>query len=80
MGENHFAPLPTAVYGVVLLLAAIAYTILQPLIVARGRSRRWRRAVGSDLKGKLSLLLYLAAIPLAFVDRGSRSRSTRWSR
>ena len=68
MGENHFAPLPTAIYGVVLLCAAISYTILQSLIVARqGPDSRLGAAVGKDVKGKLSMLLYAAAIPLAFV-------------
>lgn len=70
MGENHFAPLPTAVYGVVLLLAAVAYTILQTLIVAQqGLESRLAAAVGSDLKAKLSLLLYAIAIPSAFVHQ-----------
>ncbi len=70
MGENHFAPLPTAVYGVVLLLSALAYTILQNMILAlHGTNDRLQAAVGNDLKGKLSLLLYVAAIPLAFVHQ-----------
>jgi uncharacterized membrane protein len=70
MGENHFAPLPTAVYGVVLLLAAISYTILQNMIVAQqGPNSRLGAAVGQDMKGKLSMMLYLAAIPLAFVNQ-----------
>jgi uncharacterized membrane protein len=70
MGENHFAPLPTAVYGAVLLLAAIAYTILQSMIVAhQGPASRLGAAVGKDKKGKLSMLLYAAAIPLAFVNQ-----------
>ena len=69
MGENHFAPLPTAVYGVVLLLAAVAYTILQSAIIAHhGPSSKLAAAVGSDTKGRLSLALYAAAIPLAFVQ------------
>jgi uncharacterized membrane protein len=69
MGENHFAPLPTAIYGVVLLLAAIAYTILQTMIVAQqGPNSKLRMAVGKDKKGKLSMLLYLTAIPLAFLN------------
>ncbi|MGH9465686.1 MAG: TMEM175 family protein [Thermoanaerobaculia bacterium] len=69
MGENHAAPLPTAVYGVVLLLAAVAYTILQKTIVRHhGPDSRLAEAVGGDLKGKLSLASYAAAIPLAFVD------------
>ncbi len=70
MGENHFAPLPTAVYGVVMLLAAIAYYILQSLIVAQhGANSKLRAAIGKDIKGKISPLLYLAAIPLAFVNQ-----------
>jgi uncharacterized membrane protein len=69
MGENHFAPLPTAVYGVVLLLAAIAYWILQTAIIAhQGPNSALRAAVGRDLKGKISPVLYLAAILLAFVN------------
>ncbi len=68
MGENHFAPLPTAVYGGVLLLAAIAYTILQTTIIAsEGRDSKLARAVKHDVKGKISLAMYAAAIPLAFV-------------
>jgi TMEM175 potassium channel family protein len=70
MGTNHFAPLPTAVYGAVLLLAAIAYTILQRAIVAeQGPESRLAAAVGSDVKGKLSAGLYAAAIPLAFLNQ-----------
>jgi len=69
MGENHFAALPTAVYGFVLLMAAIAYTILQNLLVAHhGPGSRLAQALGSDTKGKVSLALYLCAIPLAFVN------------
>ncbi len=68
MGENHFAPLPTAAYGGVLLLAAIAYWILKSAIIAaEGEGSRLAAAVGSDLKGKVSPALYAAAIPLAFV-------------
>jgi TMEM175 potassium channel family protein len=67
MGENHFAALPTAVYGVVLLLAAVAYTILQNAIIAHhGPRSRLAEAVADDTKGKLSVALYAAAIPLAF--------------
>jgi uncharacterized membrane protein len=70
MGENHFAPLPTAVYGAVLLLAAIAYYILQQLIIAQqGPTSKIKTAVGKDIKGKISPLVYLAAIPLAFVHQ-----------
>jgi uncharacterized membrane protein len=68
MGENHFAALPTAIYGAVLLAAAIAYTILQASIIKQEGSRsKLARAVGSDVKGKISAGLYAAAIPLAFV-------------
>jgi len=68
MGENHFAPVPTAVYGVVLLAAAIAYYVLQTAIIAdQGPGSKLAAAVGRDVKGKLSPLCYLAAIPLAFV-------------
>jgi uncharacterized membrane protein len=70
MGENHFAPLPTALYGVVLLLAAISYTILQTTIIrAQGPHGKLKMAVGTDRKGKISMLLYAAAIPLAFYNQ-----------
>jgi len=69
MGENHLAPVPTAVYGFVLLMAAIAYYILQRAIIAQqGRDSLLATAIGKDWKGKLSPVLYLAAIPLAFVS------------
>jgi uncharacterized membrane protein len=69
MGENHFASEPTALYGVVLLMAAIAYTILQrEIVVHHGPDSVLARAVGSDWKAKISLLSYVAAIPLAFVE------------
>ncbi|HOB60819.1 MAG TPA: TMEM175 family protein [Candidatus Competibacteraceae bacterium] len=67
MGENHFAPLPSAVYGFVLLMAAIAYYILErAIIVVDGSDSLLKRAVGSDWKGKLSPVLYLSAIVVAF--------------
>ena len=70
MGENRFATLPTAAYGVVLLLAAIAYFVLQSAIVAEhGPDSTLASALGRDLKGKISPVIYSAAIPLAFVDR-----------
>ena len=70
MGENHFAPAPTALYGVVLLMAAIAYLILQRSIMAEhGHDSVLAVAIGSDLKGKLSPLLYLIAIPAAFLQQ-----------
>ena len=68
MGENHFEALPTAVYGVVLLASAIAYYVLQTVIIAeQGPGSRLAEAIGPDLKGKLSPFLYAAAIGLAFV-------------
>jgi uncharacterized membrane protein len=70
MGENHFAPLPTAVYGLVLLCAAIAYTILQTIIVRHpSAGSKLAAAVGADLKGKLSIVFYALAIPSAFVNQ-----------
>jgi uncharacterized membrane protein len=70
MGENHFAALPTAIYGAVLLLAGVAYLILQNIIVAQqGANSRLAEAVGKDVKGKLSMLLYAVSIPLAFVNQ-----------
>jgi uncharacterized membrane protein len=69
MGENHLASTPTAVYGFVLLMAAIAYQILEHAIIAKeGRGSLLARAIGKDWKGKLSSVFYLAAIPLAFVS------------
>jgi uncharacterized membrane protein len=70
MGRNNFAPLPTAVYGGVLLSSALAYTILVRMIIAaQGPHSRLKEALGSDAKGYASLVMYAAAIPLAFVDR-----------
>jgi uncharacterized membrane protein len=70
MGENHFAEAPVALYGLVLLLAAIAYRMLQQLIItSQGRDSILKRAIGSDWKGKLSLIVYVIAIPMAFVSR-----------
>jgi len=69
MGHNHFAAVPTAAYGVVMLLAAIAYWILQTAIVAhQGPHSRLAAAIGRDVKGKISPLLYATAILLAFVN------------
>ena len=69
MGENHLASTPTAVYGFVLLMAAIAYYILQRTIInQQGRNSLLAAAIGKDWKGKISPLGYLAAIPLAFVN------------
>ena len=70
MGENHFAALPTAAYGGVLFLAAIAYYILKTVIIAaQGADSTLAAALGSDTKGKISPAIYAAAIPLAFVNR-----------
>ena len=67
MGENHFASAPAALYGAVLLMAAIAYVILQQLIIAsQGADSILKKAVSRDWKGKVSPVLYLAAILLAF--------------
>ena len=66
MGENHFAPVPTAAYGVVLLMAGVSYWILQHTIVAReGQQSLLRQAVGRDWKGNASPVLYAIAIPSA---------------
>jgi uncharacterized membrane protein len=70
MGRNNFASLPTAIYGAVLLLCAIAYTVLQHMIItAQGEHSRLKEAIGNDVKGYASLAMYTAAIPLAFADR-----------
>lgn len=69
MGENHFASTPAAAYGVTLLMASIAYAILQArIIAAQGQDSVLRRAVGKDRKGLASRLLYAAGIGLAFVS------------
>ena len=70
MGENRFAAVPTALYGVVLLMAAVAWWLLQQrIIAAQGEDSLLRQAIGTDWKGKLSPLLYLAAIVLAAYAR-----------
>ena len=70
MGENHFAPMPTALYGFVLLMCAIAYTILQNLIMTcQGPDSVLRRAIGKAWKEKLSLALYILALPAAFLSQ-----------
>ena len=68
MGENHFAPLPSALYAGVLLMAAIAYWLLAHCIIAReGRDSLLAKALGRDVKGMVSIVFYAAAVPLAFV-------------
>lgn len=71
MGQNHFAPLPTAVYGIDLLCAAIAYTILQSTILSghKHEDAVLAAAVGRDFKGKVSMLMYATAIPVAFLNQ-----------
>ena len=70
MGENHFAPVPVAVYGVDLALCAIAFEILViALHRLHGDESAFARAVGRDRKGKISLAIYLTAIPLTFVSQ-----------
>ena len=67
MGENHFTSLPTALYGLVLLMAAISYYVLQQTIIrAQGSDSILKKAVGRDWKGKLSLVLYVVAIVATF--------------
>ena len=68
MDDTHFAPSPTAAYGVVLVLCSVSYILLERAIIkCNGPNSKLARAVGSDLKSKVSLLVYLLAIPLAFV-------------
>ena len=70
MGENHFAPWPVALYGFVLLMSGLAYLILARVLVHRhGRDSALGTALGEDVKGRMSLLLYASAIPIAFVNR-----------
>jgi len=70
MGENHFAPTPVALYGAVLLMSAIAYYLLsRALIRHEGANSTIARALGDDFKGKISVVIYLAAIALAFANR-----------
>jgi uncharacterized membrane protein len=69
MGENHFARLPVALYGAVLLMSGVAYYILAHALIAQhGNDSELAAALGSDFKGKVSVVLYASAIPLAFVS------------
>ena len=71
MGENHFAPTPVAVYGFILLMAGVAYYILcRTLVQHHGKDSAIAIAVGNDIKGKISLVIYAIAAPLAFVHVG----------
>jgi uncharacterized membrane protein len=70
MGENHWEPLPTAVYGAVLLMSGLAFLILERAIIRhQGAHSKLKAALGKDIKGKLSAALYVVAIPLAFVHQ-----------
>jgi uncharacterized membrane protein len=69
MGENHFAPIPVALYGFDLFMAAISYTILVRFLLAlHGRDSTLAKAIGSDIKGNISLVIYVSAIALTFVN------------
>jgi uncharacterized membrane protein len=78
MGENNFAQWPVALYGCVLLLSAIAYTILVRILLAAPGNELLASALGSDFKGKISMAIYALAIPSPLCDRGSPGRSTFW--
>ena len=68
MGENHFAPWPVALYGVVLLFSAIAYFLLTKILIAHhGKDSTLAASIGNDRKGRLSLVIYAAAVALSFV-------------
>jgi len=69
MGENHFAALPVALYGVVLLMAGVAYFVLARALAAHhGKDSKLAVALGKDTKGKVSVAIYAAAVPLSFVN------------
>jgi uncharacterized membrane protein len=69
MGENHFAPVPVAVYGVGLMMNAIAYTLLvRALIRSHGHDSEFAQRIGSDLKGWISLVIYITAVALSVVN------------
>ncbi len=69
MGENHFANFPSALFGVVALMSAVAYTILvRTLIALHGKESPLAKAIGEDSKGRISLAIYAAAVPIALYD------------
>ena len=69
MGENHFHRVPVALYGVVLLMAGVAYyNLVRVLVKHQGKNSTLAKAIGKDIKGKISVIAYAAAIPLAFVN------------
>ncbi len=70
MGENHFSTLPVAVFGTVLLMCGASYSLLvKTLLSKHGENSMLAKALGKDLKGKVSLVIYLIAVPLAFVNQ-----------
>lgn len=70
LGENHFAAMPSALYGFVMLMAAFSYWIMTNAIIAsQGKNSLLKLAVGKDAKGKISLVLYLISIPMAFLSQ-----------
>ncbi len=70
IGENHIAPLPVAVYGFILLMAGVAYGILTKIVLnVKDQNPQLAQAVGSGIKEKLSVLIYLIAIPIAFINQ-----------
>jgi len=69
MGENHFAPVPVAIYGVGLLMNAVAYSLLvRALITSHGHDSEFARRIGGDSKGWISLVLYIVAVAVASVN------------
>ena len=78
MGESGFAPVPTAAYGAVLLLAALAfYLLVRALIACRGQDQTLRTAVGNDRKGRISPVVFAVGIPVALVAPAGRVRALR---
>ena len=70
MGENHFAPTPVALYGAVLLLCALSYYVLSRMLIRHdGGKSTIARALRGDFKGRISVVMYVVAIPLSFVNR-----------
>ncbi len=70
MGENHYTAVPTAIYGLILLMASIGYWVLvQVLLKNEGKNSMISNAIGNDIKGKISILLYVVALPLSFITQ-----------
>jgi uncharacterized membrane protein len=69
MGENHFAPSPVALYGIVLLMSAVAYFVLQySILQTQGSNSMLAKALGNDFKGKISPIIYMVAIPMSYIN------------